>query len=120
MKNTKLKIMRGQAMLLTVMLLSMSMLGATALVGLLMTYQIRASIDMVSSTQAIFAADAGIECALYQNNKDENQFCGEEGNPVTLSNGATYRVSIERIGLLDIAKSVGQSRRTARSFQIPL
>lgn len=55
----------GQAMLLTVIALGGTLLGATTIAGLLMLYQIRQSTDLKDSTKAIFAADAGLEMAGY-------------------------------------------------------
>lgn len=55
----------GQAMLLTVIALGGTLLGATTIAGLLMLHQIRQSTDLRDSNKAIFAADAGIELANY-------------------------------------------------------
>lgn len=55
----------GQAMLLTVIALGGTLLGATTIAGLLMLHQIRQSTDLKDSTKAIFAADAGLEMAGY-------------------------------------------------------
>ncbi|OGY60189.1 MAG: hypothetical protein A3B23_04010 [Candidatus Colwellbacteria bacterium RIFCSPLOWO2_01_FULL_48_10] len=101
-------------MLLTVILLSTAILGATSLVGLLMVYELRYSGDVVSSAQAIFAADAGIECASYRTYKDTAKVCGSVSAPIVLSNGATYRVEFMTGS---VARSVGQSRKTARAFE---
>ena len=77
----------GQAMILAVMALGGAILGATTIAGFLMVYQIRQTTDLANSAKAIFAADAGVECALY------NQFissdCAESN---TLTNGASYAV----------------------------
>jgi len=56
----------GQVMILTILALGGTILGATTIAGLLLNYQIRQSTDANSSARAIFAADAGIEYALYQ------------------------------------------------------
>lgn len=52
-------------MLLAVLALGGTMLGATTIAGFLMLYQIRQATDFESSAKAIFAADAGTEYALY-------------------------------------------------------
>lgn len=52
-------------MILTVMTLGSTMLGITAIAGLLLIYQIRQSADLSNSAKAIFAADTGIEWVLY-------------------------------------------------------
>lgn len=55
----------GQALLLTVIALGGTLLGATTIAGLLMLYQIRQATDLKDSNKAIFAADAGLELANY-------------------------------------------------------
>ena len=52
-------------MLIAVLTLGGAILGATTLAGLLMLYQIRATTDTENSAKAIFAADAGVNWALY-------------------------------------------------------
>ncbi len=54
----------GQAMLITVLSLGGAILGATALAGFLIVYQIRSATDFADSAKAVFAADAGTEWAL--------------------------------------------------------
>ena len=56
----------GQTMILTVLALGGTLLGATTIAGMLMLYQIRQAGDMANSAKAIYAADAGIDLALYQ------------------------------------------------------
>ncbi len=56
----------GQAMLLTVTVLSSVILGAASLASVLVTYQLRQVTDSRISAQAIFATDAGIERALFE------------------------------------------------------
>ena len=53
-------------MILTIMALSGTLLVATTIAGLLTTYQIRAAGDIAASTRAVYAADAGLEMALYR------------------------------------------------------
>ena len=57
---------RGQVMLLTVLAISGTLLGATTIAGLLMVYQLRQSVDAGISARAIFAADSGLEWGLYK------------------------------------------------------
>lgn len=56
----------GQVMILTVLMLGATMLGATTIAGLLMLYQVRQASDIINSTKAVYAADAGVDAALYQ------------------------------------------------------
>lgn len=78
----------GQVMILTVLALGGTILGATTIAGLLMLYQLRQSTDMANSARAIFAADAGMEKAFF------DLFCGGDKTktpcpaaPVNFSNG---------------------------------
>ncbi len=52
-------------MLITVIALGGTLLGATTIAGLLMLHQIRQATDLRDSNKAIFAADAGLELARY-------------------------------------------------------
>lgn len=77
-------------MLLTILTLGSTILGATTIAGFLMLYQIRQSTDLANSGKAIFAADAGVEWATYSYVTSLRA-----GTPVpltpqpTFSNGAT-------------------------------
>ena len=55
----------GQAMIIAILTLGGALLGATTIAGLLMLYQIRGSTDAENSAKAIFAADSGLNWALY-------------------------------------------------------
>ena len=57
---------KGQVMLLTVLIVSGTILGATTIAGLLMVYQIRQATNFGESLQALFAADTGLEWQLYR------------------------------------------------------
>lgn len=115
---------RGQTMVLTVMLLSGAVLGATAIVGLLMIYEIRNAVDIINSAKALAAADAGIQCALMKR-KEVQEFstssrnCGET-TPISLSSsGARYSVTevMDDEGVAIGVRSTGTSGRISRSFE---
>ena len=57
---------KGQVMLLSVLIISGAVLGATAIAGLLMLYQVRQATNITLSMQALFAADAGVEWELFK------------------------------------------------------
>jgi hypothetical protein len=59
----------GQAMLLTTLALGGAILGATTIAGFLLLNQLRATTDSEHSAVAIFAADAGVNWALF------NDYC---------------------------------------------
>ncbi len=83
----------GQVMLLAAISLGGVILGATTIAGTLMMYQIRHATDLENSARAIFAADAGVECAL----EDSFQSNGCGAPSLTLSNGASYRYTTSNV-----------------------
>lgn len=85
-------------MLLTVLILGGSILGASAIAGYLMTLKIRNSSDIINSTKAIYAADAGIEWKLY------NLFKNSYPKPVFF-NGVQFEIIPDAKGF----KSVGST-----------
>jgi threonine/homoserine efflux transporter RhtA len=120
----------GQVMILTVLALGGTLLGATTVAGLLTLYQIRNSTDLANSARAIFAADAGIEWALY------NYFCSDTATSTCaaapplgeFSNGATVQVTCldaagnePELGCDDSNvtsfRSVGNSGGSVRAFE---
>lgn len=78
-------------MILTVLSLGGTMLGATTIAGLLMLYQLRQATDMASSAKAIFAADAGIEWGIYCLLNSDEVRCPppSSNNPANLDDNAT-------------------------------
>jgi len=123
---------QGQVMLITVLALSGTILGATTIAGLLMMYQLRQSTDAVSSAKAVYAADAGIEWRLYRFFKVDGQTCnaacdtaGDVSCPKPLfANTATVQTtcvsavsgSKENVTI----KSSGNAQRTYRAFELSL
>lgn len=85
--NDKKKSQRGQAMLIAVLTIGGAILGATTLAGILMVYQIRATTDSANSAKAIFAADSGIDWALY------SYYHPPQGPPPALANGGGVTVT---------------------------
>ena len=70
---------RGQVMLLTVLIVSGTILGATTIAGLLMLYQLRQVTNFGYSVQAFFAADTGAECAFFHDKSTSNSFVPSGG-----------------------------------------
>ena len=115
---------RGQAMILTVLVLGGAILGATTIAGLLTVYQVRQTADFANSAKAIFAADAGIEWGLYQFFRTD----GTETAPV-LSNGANFRLACADLAneAVDCTNSstasiraVGTSGQSSRALRLSL
>jgi hypothetical protein len=77
-------------MLITVLSLGGTILGATAIAGLLMLYQIRSATDFANSAKAVFAADAGTEWAQYNYFNPTSTL---ELSPPSFSNGSIVSVT---------------------------
>jgi len=106
-------------MLLSVLVISSAVLAATSLSGLIVLSQLRQAADAQSSAQAVFAADAGIECALYRNYKDNAYFCGEQNNPRPVNPNEDEPSFIAEFEIGDVGvKSLGKSGRSARAFEL--
>ncbi len=116
-------------MVLTVLALGGTILGATTIAGLLMLYQVRQSTDLGNSAKAIFAADAGMEQAFY------NLFCGSDDSKQgycpapafsKFSNGASVKVTCydaDGVALDQCSdgtrsiRSIGTSAGASRAFE---
>lgn len=115
-------------MLITVLALSGTILGATAIAGLLMLYQLRQSNDVINSNKAIFAADSGLEWRLYKFFKADNQTCKEcpDGGACpgpSFENGASFQAACDSAGgaaTTTTVKSTGTSGNASRALQIVL
>ncbi len=109
MREKKLKTYQdGQAMILTVLIVGASILGASTIAGYLMTLKIRQSTDTINSTKAIFAADAGIEWELYRKFKD-----AEYPKP-QFTNDADFTTFVEETKI----KSRGNAGNSYRAFEV--
>lgn len=97
---------KGQVALLAVLILGGSILGASAIAGYLVTLKIRQNTDIINSTKAIFAADAGIEWELYK------QFKGPMDKPV-FTNGASIQTANDGVTI----KSLGKAGNSFRAFE---
>ena len=100
---------KGQVMLLTVLVIGGLLLGASAIAGLMMVYQIRQSSDVVNSTKAIFAADSGVEWELYRMFKDSDY------SKPTMTNQTDFSTTVYGNSAV---KSVGSSNRSSRAFEM--
>lgn len=129
-RNSKLKSGRlgrkGQVMLLSILTLGAVMLGATAVSGFLVIYQIRMTSDIADSTKAIFAADAGIDWANYQFAKATSTSALQA--PV-FTNGASFTTVCYDSSLREMTckstavsaiRSSGRSGMSYRSFELGL
>jgi hypothetical protein len=115
---------KGQIMLMSVLTLGAVMLGATVVAGFLVLYQIRMSSNAADSAKAIFAADAGIEWAIFS-------FTRPASPPpsTSFSNGASFEVVCKNdIGQVvlctnastSLIRSSGQYGSVTRVFELSL
>lgn len=99
----------GQAVLLSVMVIGGILIGASAIAGILLTYQIRQTNDVINSTKAFFAADAGTEQQIYNMN-----------NPVpnpTFSNNAAVTSTILISGQSVTVRAQGTAMGAVRALE---
>lgn len=99
----------GQSLLLSVMVIGGVLIGATAIAGLLLKYQLRQTNDVVNSTKAFFAADAGIE-------KETYSIMNAVPEPV-FSNGAMVTSSWAMAGPNIVVRSQGVAGGAVRALE---
>ncbi len=99
-------------MLLTVVLLSGTVLGVTAIAGVLTLYQLRQASNATDSTRAIYAADAGVEWELYKRAKDDKY-----AKPV-MSNGAEFETKSADANIIRSLGFADANHKVARAFEL--
>ncbi|MBU2101677.1 hypothetical protein KKH05_03095 [Patescibacteria group bacterium] len=116
---------KGQVMILSVLLISSAVLAASSLAGSLVLFQLKRTAGAEDSARAIFAADAGMEHALYTRFVTPGA-C--DVNPIEPGDDFfTFKnedIPVSYIVKFDAecksAQSLGLSNRTARAFEIGL
>lgn len=105
-------------MLLTVVMIGGLILSGSVIAGLLMVYQIRQANDIIGSTEAIFAADAGIEVESYCYFKTMG--CSDDERELEFSNGASVNSSVRATddGLTLFITGQGISGRSTRALEV--
>jgi hypothetical protein len=106
-------------MILAVLALGGTILGATTIAGLLTVYGLRQSGAAAQSAQAIYAADAGVEWALYR------FFVGTTSTPaLVFTNGASVQITCDPVDCFDenassiSVRSLGKAGGVARAFEL--
>lgn len=103
---------KGIAVLITVMIISIVMLVATLISGIV-SVQLKLASDIGDSITAIYAADSGVEYKLYQIRKEgilaDTEF--------SLSNGATVSVTVLRAFPNLTIRSLGSYLLAKRQFE---
>lgn len=105
---------RGQLMLMTVLILGGTMLGASTIAGLITTYRLQQAGRARDSAMAIFAADAGLERGFYQCFKLSD--CSTEITE-TLPNGASYTVTFSTVPSGNEIRGTGKIRKATRALR---
>ena len=122
MTYNRYQLRRGQVMLLSVIAITGTLLGATTLSGLLMVYQLRGTSDSGNSAKAIFAADAGLDWGLYQ-----NVYPTSSDPAPSLSNGADFTLTCYDSTSVEIScrdasvasiRSVGHAGNSYRALEV--
>lgn len=116
---------------MTVLLLGGVMIGATAISGIVLIYSVRQATQVKYSTQAIYAADAGLEWELYRYYQDAlgqapptfingaaletcsfNDVDGSGVNTGKCTNAADPELSMRSVG------KAGGAREVRRAFEL--
>jgi len=109
---------KGQAMLLTVLVLGGSILAASTIAGYLTLLKIRTASDIANSAKAVFAADAGVEWELYKHIPPYNPAGYSKDDAHSFSNGADFKSFYD--DQIKFIKSIGQAGNSFRAFGIEL
>lgn len=111
------KCQKGAAALLLVILIMVVILAIGLSLSGLGTNQIKMSSDIGKTTQAFYAADAGIEQCIYQEETGSGPCASVEGEitVATLDNGATYSAKRESANTIS---ALGQFRGTSRKIEV--
>ncbi len=88
----------GQAMILTTLVLSSTVLALAGIGGYLMLIRLRVSSNVVDTTKAIYLADAGVECGAYNQTKAGGIDC----NAATFS----YNAGIDPLAHISVTSAV--------------
>lgn len=104
----------GQAILVLTMILGAGILGITTIAGFISVQKIRGATDVRDSVKAIYAADAGTDCALYElyvNYATSSEIGGKCNFTI---GGSDVNVSYDSSA--NVIKSIGESGRVSRGF----
>lgn len=112
----------GQMILLAVIIISSAVFISSAIGGYLMINKIKSVSKIVDLTKAIYAADAGIECELYNTfveAVDPNKMinCQELDFSDNLTSVKTS-TSTDSNGIINQIRSTGHSNKSFRSFEL--
>jgi len=112
----------GVVLILTVIIISAVMLIASMIANIVIT-QMQLVEDIGSSVSAIYAADSGVECQLYNIRHGKSVDCNSADNPggnIVMFNGASVKTSADGIPPNYTVKSLGSFRSVKRQFQVDI
>ena len=109
---------KGQTMLLAVMLIGASAMVFASISGYMMVAKIRASSDITDATKAIAAADAGVECELYNVLGSGGLNCGALQFDDNKTSVETLVGDSDDDGANDYIKSIGSANKSKRAFMV--
>ncbi|MBI5306632.1 hypothetical protein HZB04_03565 [Candidatus Wolfebacteria bacterium] len=114
----KFKNNRGQIMLLAVSMIGFAILTSTSIVGYIFLQKIRMATIVVDATKAIYAADAGVECEIYNiKNGGDKKICNSSNNGGSLSFD-DQKVKVTTTKNSNPIRSIGVSNNTNRAFSV--
>lgn len=111
-------------MLLTVLIVSGTIVGATTIAGVLMLYQLRQATNFGQSLQALFAADTGLEWKLYQQFQDRDypppvMSADTQSDFIVIGNASSSIQSIGCAGAIIPSATAGRCPRpVTRAFEL--
>jgi hypothetical protein len=108
MKNNYIK---GQIILLTVLVLGGALLGVSTIAGYLMVLKIREASDVTNATKAIYAAETGIQWELYKTFKNNSA-----SDVPVMTNKTTFESSSSDQKF----QAIGESARDFRAIEMKL
>ena len=112
----------GVALILTVIIISAVMLIASMIANIVIT-QMQLVEDIGSSVSAIYAADSGVECQLYNIRQGRSVDCNSAdipGGNIMMFNGASVKTSADGASPNYTVKSLGSFRSVKRQFQVDI
>jgi len=115
----------GQAMILTVLVLSSVVLSLSSIGGYLIFVRLRISSDIGNTMRAIYIADAGLECEVYNHfkNGDVAGYCDDSTRNSFLVGAVDdtarfYYETVYESAVPANIRSVGTARNVNRSFRL--
>ena len=112
----------GVVLILTVIIISAVMLIASMIANIVVT-QMQLVEDIGSSVSAIYAADSGVECQLYNIRQGRSVDCNSTdipGGNIVMFNGAKIKTLRIDNSPSYIIKSLGSFRSVKRQFQVDI